>query len=327
MEFQLSYFKSWKMMLWKCGTQYARKFGKLSSGHRTGRDQFSFESQKKSNAKECSDYCTIALISHASKVMLKMLQARLQQYVNHELPDVQAGFRKCRRTRDKIANIHWITAREFQKNVYFCFIDYTKGFDCVDHSKQWKILQEMGIPDRLTCLLRNRYAGQEATELDVKKQTVSKSGKEYVKAVYCHPAYLIYMQSSVQFSRSVVSNSLRPHEPQHARPPCPSPTPVYPNSCPLSRWCHLTVSSSVFPFSSCPQSFPTSGSFPVSQLFASGGQNIGVSASTSVLPVNTRDWFPLGGTGWISLQSKGLSRVFCNTTVQKRQFFGAQLSL
>ena len=128
--------------------------------------------------------------------MLKMLQARLQQYVNHELPDVQAGFRKCRRTRDKIANIHWITAREFQKNVYFCFIDYTKGFDCVDHSKQWKILQEMGIPDRLTCLLRNRYAGQEATELDVKKQTVSKSGKEYVKAVYCYPAYLTDMQST-----------------------------------------------------------------------------------------------------------------------------------
>ncbi|XP_061282095.1 uncharacterized protein LOC133253002 [Bos javanicus] len=160
---------------------------------------------KKSNAKECSGYCTIALISHASKVMLKILQARLQQYVNRELPDVQAGFRKGRRTRDKIANIRWIIAREFQKNVYFCFIDYAKGFDCVDRNKQWKILQEMGIPDHLTCLLRNRCAGQEATELDVKKQTVSKSGKEYIKALYCHPAYLIYMQSSVQFSSGAQS--------------------------------------------------------------------------------------------------------------------------
>ena len=134
--------------------------------------------------------------------------------------------------------------------------------------------------------------------------------------------------SSVHFSRSVVSHSLQSHEPQHARPPCPSPTPiVYPNSCPLSQWCHSTTSSSVVPFSSHLQSFPTSGSFQMSQLSASGGQNIGVSASTSVLPVNTQDWFPLGWTGWISLQSKGLSRVFANTTVQKRQFFSARLSL
>ena len=134
--------------------------------------------------------------------------------------------------------------------------------------------------------------------------------------------------SSVQFSRSVVSDSLRPHESQHARPPCPSPTPrVYPNSCPLSRWCHPTISSSVIPFSSCLQSFPTSGSFQMTQLFASGGQSIRVSASTLVLPMNTQDWFPLGWTGWISLQSKGLSRVFSNTTVQKHQFFGSQLSL
>ena len=134
--------------------------------------------------------------------------------------------------------------------------------------------------------------------------------------------------SSVQFSRSVVSDSLRPREPQHARPPCPPPTPgAYPNSCPLSRWCHPTISSSVIPFSSCLQSFPASGSFPMSQLFASGGQSIGVSASTSVLPMNTQDRFPLGWTGWISLQSKGLSRVFSNTTVQKHQFFCAQLSL
>ena len=118
---------------------------------------------KKGNAKECSNYCTIALTSHASKVMLKILQARLQQYVNQELPDVQAGPRKGRRTRGQIANIRWIfkKAREFQKNIYFCFIDYAKAFDCVDHNQLWKILKEMGIPDCLTCLLRNLYAGQE----------------------------------------------------------------------------------------------------------------------------------------------------------------------
>ena len=117
------------------------------------------------NAKECSNYRTIALISRASKVMLKILQARLQQYMNRELPDVQTGFRKGRGTRDQIANICWIIekAREFQKNIYFCFIDYTKAFDCVDHNKLWKILKEMGIPDHLTCPLRNLYAGQEAT--------------------------------------------------------------------------------------------------------------------------------------------------------------------
>ena len=132
---------------------------------------------------------------------------------------------------------------------------------------------------------------------------------------------------SVQFSCSVVSNSLRPYGMQHARPPCPSPTPeVNSKSCPLSWWCHPTISSSVVPFSSCPQSFPASGSFQISQLFASGGQSIGVSASTSVLPMNTQDWSPLGWTGWISLPSKGLSRVFSNTTVQKHQFFSAQLS-
>ena len=126
--------------------------------------------------------------------------------------------------------------------------------------------------------------------------------------------------SSVQFSHSVVSNSLRPHELQHARPPCPSPIPgVHPNSCPLSQWCHPTMSSSVILFSSCLESFPASGSFPMSQLFSSGGQSIGVSASTSVLPTNIQDWFPLGWTGWIFLQSKGLSRVFSNTTVQKHQ--------
>ena len=130
-----------------------------------------------------------------------------------------------------------------------------------------------------------------------------------------------------QFSHSVVSDSLRPHEPQQARPPCPSPTPrVHPNSWPLSQWCHPTIASSVVPFSSYLQSFPASGSFQMSQLFASGGQSIGFSALTSVLPMNTQDYSPLGWTGWISLQSKGLSRVFSNTTVQKHQFFGAQLS-
>ena len=132
---------------------------------------------------------------------------------------------------------------------------------------------------------------------------------------------------SVQFSHSVVSESLWPHELQHTSPPCPSPTPrVYSNSCPSSRWCHTAISSSVVPFSSCPQSLPASGSFPMSQLFASCGQSTGVSASLSVLPMNTQDWSPLGWTGWISLQSKGLSRVFSNTTVQKHQFFSAQLS-
>ena len=118
-----------------------------------------------SNPKECSNYRTIALFSHASKIMLKILQARLQQYVNHELPDVQADFIKGRGTRDQIANICWIikNPRDFQKNIYFCFIDYAEAFDCVDHNKLWQILKEMGIPDHLTCLLRNLYAGQETS--------------------------------------------------------------------------------------------------------------------------------------------------------------------
>ena len=123
--------------------------------------------------------------------------------------------------------------------------------------------------------------------------------------------------SLVQFSHSVMSDSLQPHESQHTRPPCPSPAPgVYSNSCPSSQWCHPTISSSVTPFSSCPQCLPASGSFPMSQLFPPGGQSFGASASTSVLPMNIQDWFPLGWTGWISLQSKGLSRVFSNNTVQ-----------
>ena len=137
--------------------------------------------------------------------------------------------------------------------------------------------------------------------------------------------YLRY--SSVQFSRSVVSDSLRPHESQHTRPPCPSPTPgVHSNSHPSSLWCHPAISSSVDPFSSWPQSLPASESFPMSQLFTSGGQSTGVSASASALPKNTQDRSPLEWTSWISLQSKGLSRIFSNTTVQKHQFFGAQPS-
>ena len=130
----------------------------------------------------------------------------------------------------------------------------------------------------------------------------------------------------VQFSHTVVSDSLGPHKSQHTRPPCPSPAPgVHSNPCPLCWWCHPTISSSVVPFSSHLQSFPASGSFPMSQFFTSGGQRIGVSPSTSVFSMNTQDWSPLGWTGWISLQSKGLSRVFSNTTIQKHQFFGAQL--
>ena len=131
--------------------------------------------------------------------MLKILQARLQQYVNRKLPDVQAGFSKVRGMSDQIVNTHWIMekAREFHKNISFSFIDSVKAFDCVDHNKLWKILKEMGIPDHLTCLLRNLYAGQEApVRTDMEQQTGSKQEKEYVKAVYCHPAYLIYMQST-----------------------------------------------------------------------------------------------------------------------------------
>ena len=144
------------------------------------------------------NYCTIALISYTSKVMLKILQARLQQYLNREFQiDVQVAFRKGRGTRDQIANICWIIekAREFQKNI--CFIDYAKAFDCEDHNKLWKILKEMGIPDHLTCLLRNLYAGQEATVRTGHGTTDwFQIGKIVCQAVYCHPAYLIYMQST-----------------------------------------------------------------------------------------------------------------------------------
>ena len=160
-------------------------------------EKVSFHSNpKKGNAKECSNYCTIALVSHFSKVMLKIVKARLQQYVNCELPDVQAGFRKGSRTRDQIANICRIIekAREFQRNIYFCFIDYTKAFDCVDHNKLWKILKEMGIPDQLTCLLRNLYAGQEAT-VRTGHGTIDwfQIGKGVHQGCICGSAYLTYM--------------------------------------------------------------------------------------------------------------------------------------
>ena len=151
-------------MLLKCCTQYASKSGKLSNGHRTGKGQFSFQSQRREMPKNVQTTAQLHLF-HVSKVMLKILQARFQQYINQEFPDVQTGFRKGRGSRDQIANIHWIIekAREFQKNIYFCFIVYIKVFDSVDHNNLWKILQEMGISDHLTCLLRNLYVGQAAT--------------------------------------------------------------------------------------------------------------------------------------------------------------------
>ena len=153
---------------------------------------------KKGNAKECSNYHTIALISHSSKVMLKFLQTRLQQYMNHELPDVKASFRKGRGTRDQIANIHWIIkkAREFQTNIYFCFVDYNKALDCVDHNcgkfwKRWDYQTTLPVSWKIYMQVRKPQL-----ELDMEQQTGSKSGKEYIKAVYCHPAYLTSMQST-----------------------------------------------------------------------------------------------------------------------------------
>ena len=184
-------------MLWKCHTQYASKFGKLSSGHRAGKGHFSFQSQRKAMPKNAQT--TAQLHSSHMRVTFKILQARLQQYVNRELPDIQAGFRKGRGTRDQVANICWIMekAREFQKNMYFCFIDYAKAFDSVDQNQLWKILKEMGITDHLTCPLRYLYVGQEAT-VRTRHGTTDwfQIGKRYVKAVYCHPAYLTSMQST-----------------------------------------------------------------------------------------------------------------------------------
>ena len=201
--------------------------------------------KKRGNAKECSSYCTIVLFSYASKVMLNILQVRLQQYVKCELPDAQTGFRKGRGTRAQVVK------------------------HPLDHQKSKRV-----------------------------------PGKHLLLLYWlCQSLWLC----SVQFSHSVMSKSLWPHEPQHARPPCPSSTcGVYPNPRPLSRWCHPTISSSVVPFPSCPQSFPTSGSSQMNQLFTLGGQSIGISASKSVLPMNNQDWSPLGGTGLIFLQAKGL---------------------
>ena len=154
---------------------------------------------KKGNAKECSNYCTIVIVSHGSKVVLKILQAKFQQYVNQELPDIQTGFRKGRGTRDQIASICWIIekAREFHKNIYFCFIEYTEAFDCMDHNKLWKILKEMGIPDHLTCLLRSLYAGQEA-KVRTSHGTTDwfPIGKGVRQGCILSPAYLTYMQNT-----------------------------------------------------------------------------------------------------------------------------------
>ena len=180
-------------MLLKCCIQYASKFAKLSCGHKTGKGQFSFQSQRRAMPKSVQTTTQIVLSSHASKVMFKILQARFERYVNRELPDFQAGFRKGRGTRNQIANIYLILekAREFQKNIYFCFIDYAKTFDCVDHNKLWKILKEMGIPEHL-----DLYAGQETTvRTGYGTMDWFQIGKR-VKAVYCHPAYLTYMQSA-----------------------------------------------------------------------------------------------------------------------------------
>ena len=172
-------------MLWKVLHSIRQQIWKTQKWTQDWKRSVFIPIPKKGNAKEYSNYRTIALISHASEAMLKILQARLQQYVNHEFPDVQAGFRKGRGTRDQITNICCITekAREFQKNIYFCFINYPKAFDCVNHSKLWKILKEMGISDHPTCLLRNLYAGQEATVRTGHGPTPCKSGKAYIKAV------------------------------------------------------------------------------------------------------------------------------------------------
>ena len=179
-------------MLWKCYIQYASKFGK-QQWPQDWKRSFFIPIPKKGNAKEFSNYHTIALISHASKVMLKILQARLHQYVNHEFPDIQGGFRKGRGTRDP-TSIGSSKKQEFQKNIYFCFIDYAKAFDCVDHNKLGKFWKRW---EYQTFLLRNLYADPEKQlELDIQQQTSSKLGKEYVKAVYCHPAFLTYMQST-----------------------------------------------------------------------------------------------------------------------------------
>ena len=187
-----------KMMLWKCSTQYASKLGKLSSDHWTGKDVF-IPIPKKGNAKECSNYHTITLISHPNKVMLKILQARLQQCMNHELPDVQVGFRKGRGSKDQIANIHWITkkGRESQKNIYFALLTTPKPLTMwitTNWGKFWKRWEyQTTWPASLEICM---HVKKQQLELDMEQQSGSKSGKEYVKVVYCHPVYLTYMQST-----------------------------------------------------------------------------------------------------------------------------------
>ena len=196
MEFQVSYIKFWKMMLWKCCTQYASKCGKLGSGHRAGKGQF-IPISKKGNTKECSNYSIIALISHASKGMLRIYQARLQQYMNHELQDVQAGFRKGRGTRDQKVNICWIIekAQEFQKTSISALLTMPKPLtvwiptNCGKFWKRWEY-QSTWPASWEICM---HVVKKQQLEVDMEPQTGSKSGKEYVKAIYCHSAYLTYM--------------------------------------------------------------------------------------------------------------------------------------
>ena len=184
-------------MLWKCCTWYVSKCE--HSAVATGLEKANFHSNTKGNTKECSSYCTIAPISHSSRVMLKILQVRLQQYVNHEFPEVQAGFRKGRGTRDQITNIRWITEkpREFQKNICCCFIDYAKSFDCgsqqtaENSSKRWESQTTLPASWEICMQIKTQQL-----ELDIEQWTGSKLGKEYVKAVYCQPAYLTYLQST-----------------------------------------------------------------------------------------------------------------------------------
>ena len=241
------------MMLWKCCTQYASKLGKLSSGHRTGKGQFSFQSQR--------------------KAMPKNVQTTTQLDSSHTLAKQLSKFSKPG------FNSTWI------RNFQMLKLDLEKPEE-----------PEIKLPTSVRSL-----------EKQESSKKISTSGVR----PFSHQGLWL---CSVQFSHSVVSDSLWPHESQHARPPCPSPTPrVHSDSRPLSLWCHAAVSSSVIPFFSCPQSLPASKSFPVSQLFTWGGQSTGVSALASVLPKKSQGWSPLEWTGWISLQSKGLSRVFSNT--------------
>ena len=197
MEFQLNYFKSWKMMQWKCCSPYVSKSGKLSSGHRTVNGEFSFQSQRKAMPKNAQT--TAQLRSSHTLVMFKIFQAGLQQYMNHEIPDVQAGFRKGRGTRDQIANICWIIekAREFQKNIYFALLTVPKPlivWITINRGKFWKRWEyQTTWPASWETYMQVR---KQQLELDMEKQTDSKSGKKYVKAVYCHCDYLTYMQST-----------------------------------------------------------------------------------------------------------------------------------